>query len=97
MKAITTSRNDGWYFDNAALFHMIYSEAYFVEELISLENLISVETADGRILEATAVGNALLETLIENNDGEDEECMLTLANVYYVEGLFTNLLSLGMF
>ncbi|KAF6230390.1 hypothetical protein HO133_004732 [Letharia lupina] len=76
---------------------MIYSEAYFVKEPTPLENLILVETTDGRILEVTAVGNALLKTLIENDDGEDEECMLTLANVHYVEGLSINLLSLGTF
>ena len=43
------------------------------------------------------MGNILLKTLIENNDGEDEECILILANVYYVEDLFINLLSLNTF
>ena len=43
------------------------------------------------------MGNALLETLIENDDGENEEYMLTLVNVYYIEGLFINLFSLGTF
>ena len=43
------------------------------------------------------MGNTLLKTLIKNNDGEDKEYILTLANVYYIEGLFINLLSLGTF
>ena len=76
---------------------MIYSEAYFVKESTPLENLIPVETADGRILEATIVGNILLKTFIKNNNGENKEYMLILINVYYIEDLFINLLSLNTF
>lgn len=49
-KTLTINRDSGWYFDNAASFHMSYSEAYFIDEPRPLENPISVETADGRLL-----------------------------------------------
>ena len=43
------------------------------------------------------MGNTLLKIFIKNNDGEDKEYILILANVYYIKGLFINLLSLDTF
>ena len=48
-------------------------------------------------MEATAIGQGQLEILIENDEGEDDLCLLTLHTLYYVDGLSTNLLSLGTF
>lgn len=84
-QAVTTNRDDGWYFDNAASFDIIYSKAYFIGKTTPLENPIPIETADGRILEATAIGRGSVKIFVENDQGEDEVCMLSLNNLHYAE------------
>ena len=60
-----------------------------------MDEPIEVEACDGNSLYATHVGKIKLDTLITNHNGDDEECSLTIKDVYYCHEMNTNLISLG--
>ena len=94
--AINTSIKDsGFYFDTAASLYYVYFKAWFNDDSKLLDEPVEVEACDGSILYATYVGMIKLDTIIINQEGDDEECSLTIKDVYYCPDMSTNLISLG--
>ena len=54
-----------------------------------------MEACDGNTLYATYIGKIKLDILVTNEDGNDEECSLTIKDVYYCYKISINLISLG--
>ena len=94
--AINTSTKDsGFFFDTAASLHYIYSKSWYEGDPKLLDEPAEVEACDGSTLYATHIGKIKLDILVTNDDGNDEECSLTIKDVYYCHEMSTNLISLG--
>jgi len=90
----TTSKNDmpkkgqiEWLLDGGCTDHIINTDEYF-EICETLKKSVKVKIGDGRILEATKVGNIKTCFLIYGQNSE-----VTLTNVFYVKEMKANLLS----
>ena len=89
--AINASTKDsGFFFDTAASLHYVYSKTWYDGDLELLDEPAEVEACDGSTLYATHIGKIKLDILIGN-----EECSLTIKDVYYCHEMNTNLISLG--
>ena len=94
--AINTGTKDaGFFFDTAASLHYIYSKTWYDGDPELLDEPAEVEACDGSTLYATHIGKIKLDILITNQIGDDEECSLTIKDVYYCHEMNTNLISLG--
>ena len=94
--AINTSTKDsGFFFDTAASLHYVYSKTWYDGDPKLLDEPAEVEACDGSTLYATHVGKVQLDILVANENGDDEECSLTIKDVYYCDEMNTNLISLG--
>ena len=60
-----------------------------------LDEPAEVEACDGSTLYATHVEKVQLDILVTNKNGDDEECSLTIKDVYYCDEMNTNLIPLG--
>lgn len=90
-----STKDTGFFFDTAASLHYTYSKAWYESEPTQLDDPIEVEGCDGGTVYATHIGRIRLDILVTSAAGEDEECGLTIRNVYYCPEMNTNLLSLG--
>lgn len=95
--AINTSTKDaGFFFNTVASLHYIYSKTWYDGDPELLDEPAEVEACDGSTLYATHIGKIKLDILITNQSGDDEECSLTIKDVYYCHVMNTNLISLGI-
>ena len=94
--AINASIKDpGFYFDSAASLHYTYFMTWYREDPTLLNEPIEVKACDEGTVYATHRGTIQLDTLITNDDGNDEECRLSIKDVHFCPEMNTNLLSLG--
>ena len=91
----TSTKDSGFFFDTAASLHYTYSRSWYDGDPELLDEPTEVEACDGNTLYATHIGKIKLDIIITNQYGEDEECRLTIKDVYYCPEMNTNLISLG--
>ena len=91
----TSTKNAGFFFGTVASLHYIHSKTWHNGDSELLDEPAEVEACDGSTLYATHVGKIKLDILIINQSGDDEECSLTIKDVYYCHEMNTNRKSLG--
>jgi len=76
-----------WILDNGCTNHIVNNDIYF-EKCVTLKEPMSVKVGNGRVLQATKIGN--IKTLFEVFHKKSE---VTLTNVFYVKNMKENLIS----
>ena len=84
-----STKDSGFFFDTAASLHYIYSKTWYHEDPILLDDPVEIEACDGGTVYITHIEIIKLNILIG-----DEECRLSIRDVYYYSEMNTNLLSL---
>ena len=84
---VTNKNEIKWLLDSGCTDHIINTDEYF-EKQITLKDPIKVKVGDGRMLEATKIGNIIVSFPVYKTDS-----IVTLKNVFYVKGMKANLLS----
>ena len=78
-----------WLIDSGCTDHIVKSDNYF-EKFTILKNAVNVKLPDGKLLKATKIGNMKIK--VKNYYSEKQ---IVLSNLYYVEGIKQNLLSVS--
>lgn len=86
--SVTENKNQiTWLLDSGCTDHIINSDEYF-EKSVILKKPVQVKVGDGRMLEATKVGDIKMHFLVYGS-----KSYITVRNVFYVKDMKANLLS----
>jgi transposase InsO family protein len=88
-KATASEKDNAWYIDSAASIHLTHDVSWYGDNRLR-ETTMPVAIADGTNVQASGVGTATLNLLVNG-----EVIRTDLHNVYYCPELDSNLISLG--